>query len=264
MTSPSIQVRGARTHNLKGIDCRVPHGQLTVVTGPSGGGEVVARFRHHLRRGAAAVRRVDVDLRPAVSRSDGATRRSMRSTACSRRWRSRQKNSVRNARSTVGTVTETLDVLRLLFTHLGEVHCPNGHGPVDRSTPQQVAAALADGDAGEAFLLVVRVPRPQDQADRALHELVRLGFRRVLGEEGFKFASAANHIDHPLRLMFKAINSLLFCGTIEMWSRCAASEFTLEALDVHHIVTLMFSAIFTQLFAWKVKTRLHDTTLKRT
>ena len=90
------------------------------------------------------------------------------------------KNSVRNARSTVGTITEIHDVLRLLFAHLGEVHCPNGHGPARRWTPGEAADDLAAGAAGERFTLVARLARPKRGADEKLAELVRLGFARRL------------------------------------------------------------------------------------
>jgi excinuclease ABC subunit A len=94
------------------------------------------------------------------------------------------KNAVRNARSTVGTITEAYDVLRLLFTHLGEVGCPRGHGPAVSFSPEAAAAALAEGAVGDPFLLVVPLPRPKRGADEALAELVRQGFqRRLEGEE---------------------------------------------------------------------------------
>ena len=71
----AIEVVGARTHNLRNVSCRIPIGAITVVTGPVGLGKVVARLRHALRRGAAALRRVDVDVRPPVPRADGEARR---------------------------------------------------------------------------------------------------------------------------------------------------------------------------------------------
>ena len=86
--------------------------------------QVVARLRHHLRRGAAALRRVDVDLRAAVPRPDGAAAGRRRSHNVLPAVALEAKNAVRNARSTVGTITEAHDVLRLLFTHLGEVGLP--------------------------------------------------------------------------------------------------------------------------------------------
>src|SRR5260370_29741989 len=92
------------------------------------------------------------------------------------------RNAVRNARSTVGTITEIHDVLRLLFTHLGEVTCPRGHGPARAFAPEEAALDLAGGAAGDSFLLVARVPRPPRAADEALAELIRQGFSRRLAE----------------------------------------------------------------------------------
>jgi excinuclease ABC subunit A len=90
------------------------------------------------------------------------------------------RNSVRNARSTVGTITEIHDVLRLLFANLGEVSCPAGHGAARRFTAGEVAEELAAGVAGERFLLAARLPRPVEDADLALAELVAQGFARRL------------------------------------------------------------------------------------
>jgi excinuclease ABC subunit A len=94
------------------------------------------------------------------------------------------KNAVRNARSTVGTITEAMDVLRLLYTHLGEVGCPRGHGLVRTFTPEEAAEELITSIVGDPFLLVVRLPRPRKDSEDALAELIRQGFqRRLEGEE---------------------------------------------------------------------------------
>jgi hypothetical protein len=85
----------------------------------------------------------------------------------------------------VGTITEAHDVLRLLYTHLGEVSCPHGHGPARTFTPEQAAADLEAGAAGGRFTLLARVARPEGRADRAaaaLGELIRQGFSRRLDE----------------------------------------------------------------------------------
>ncbi|HUF77320.1 MAG TPA: excinuclease ABC subunit UvrA, partial [Thermoanaerobaculia bacterium] len=179
---PAIVVEGARTHNLKGVSCRIPHGAVTVVTGPSGAGKsslafdtVYAEGQRRFVESMSTYARQFLDKmeRPPVDDIRGI----LPAVAIEAR------NGVRNARSTVGTITEALDVLRLLFTHLGEVRCPHGHGPLRRYTPDQAAAALAGGAAGESFLLVVRLPRPKRGADQALAELVRQGFSRRLGRK---------------------------------------------------------------------------------
>lgn len=196
--SPAIEVRKARTHNLKGIDCRVPHGKVTVVTGPSGAGKSSLAFdtifaegqRRFVESMSTYARQFLNQMeRPPVEAVDNI----LPAVALA------ANNSIKNARSTVGTITETHDVLRLIYAHLGEVLCPNDHGAMRRYTAEQAAAALAAGEAGESFTLVARIPRPKQHADEALGELVRQGWaRRLVGEEvkrlepGARWAKAWN------------------------------------------------------------------------
>ncbi|MFL6196496.1 MAG: excinuclease ABC subunit UvrA [Thermoanaerobaculia bacterium] len=179
---PAIEVERARTHNLKGIDCRVPHQAVTVVTGPSGAGKSSLAFdtifaegqRRFVESMSTYARQfLDQMERPPVD----AIHNILPAVALE------AKNAVRNARSTVGTITETLDVMRLLFTHLGVVGCVNGHGPVRSYSPEDAAADLIAGAAGDSFTLVVRLPRPKKGADDALGELIRQGFQRRLDKD---------------------------------------------------------------------------------
>ncbi len=179
----AIEVFAARTHNLKGVDCRVPHGRVTVVTGPSGAGKSSLAFdtiyaegqRRFVESMSTYARQfLDQMERPPVDE----VRNVLPAVALE------AKNSIKNARSTVGTITEAYDVLRLLYTHLGEVVCPRGHGPVAGHVPEEVAAAASAGEAGERFTVVARVERPKRRADAALAELVRQGFLRRLGADG--------------------------------------------------------------------------------
>jgi excinuclease ABC subunit A len=176
---PAIEVERARTHNLKGINCRVPHQAVTVVTGPSGAGKSSLAFdtifaegqRRFVESMSTYARQfLDQMERPPVD----AIHNILPAVALE------AKNAVRNARSTVGTITETLDVMRLLFTHLGEVGCVNGHGPVRTYSPEDATAELIGGAVGDSFTLVVRLPRPKKGADDALGELIRQGFQRRL------------------------------------------------------------------------------------
>nr|MDP9121707.1 excinuclease ABC subunit A [Acidobacteriota bacterium] len=181
--TPAIRVERAWTHNLKGISCRVPHQAVTVVTGPSGAGKSSLAFdtifaegqRRFVESMSTYARQfLDQMERPPVDSISNI----LPAVALA------ANNAVRNARSTVGTITEIHDVLRLLFTHLGEVFCPHGHGPARTFAPEEAAAELAAGTVGDPFTLVVRVPRPRRSADAALAELIRQGFQRRLEAGG--------------------------------------------------------------------------------
>lgn len=169
---------GARTHNLKGVSCAIPHGRVTVVTGPSGAGKsslvfdtlfaegqrrFVESMSTYAQQFIQQLERPPVEalehLLPAVALQAG--------------------NPVRNARATVGTLTEAHDLLRLLYTYLGEVGCVRGCGPTRAFTVESAAEALAGGLAGSDFLLVAPLSRPRERADDKLQELVRQGYFRV-------------------------------------------------------------------------------------
>jgi excinuclease ABC subunit A len=201
--TPSIVVERARTHNLKGVNCRIPHHAVTVVTGPSGAGKsslafdtVFAEGQRRFVESMSTYARQFLDQmeRPPVDE----IRNILPAVALE------AKNAVRNARSTVGTITEAMDVLRLLYTHLGEVGCPRGHGLVRTFTPEEAAGELISGAVGDPFLLVVRVPRPRKGSEDALAELIRQGFQRRLdGEEIARMEPGATwppHLD-PLPLV---------------------------------------------------------------
>ncbi len=174
----SLLLTGARTHNLKGISCAIPHGRVTVVTGPSGAGKsslvfdtlfaegqrrFVESMSTYAQQFIQQLERPPLDslehLLPAVALQAG--------------------NPIRNARATVGTLTEAHDLLRLLFTYLGEVLCANGCGPTRAFTAESAAAALVGGLAGADFLLVAPLARPRERADDKLQELVRQGYFRL-------------------------------------------------------------------------------------
>ena len=117
-----IIIRGARTHNLKNIDCNIPHGQLTVVSGVSGSGKsslafdtvyaegqrrYVESLSAYARQFLERIEKPDVDLIDGLAPAIAI----------------KQKNSTRNPRSTVATATEIYDYMRLLWARCGTVHC---------------------------------------------------------------------------------------------------------------------------------------------
>jgi excinuclease ABC subunit A len=188
----ALEVVEARTHNLKGISCRIPHGRLTVVTGPSGAGKSSLAFdtvfAEAQRRFVESMSTYARQFLEQMERPPVADLRNVLPAVALE-----ARNSIRNARSTVGTITEIHDVLRLLFTHFGQVSCLRGHGPARRWTPSEAAQDLVAGAAGESFTLVARLARPKRAAKAKLAELVRQGFaRRWRGGEVERLAAGAN------------------------------------------------------------------------
>ena len=138
---PAIRIRGARQNNLKNLDLDLPTGELIVVTGVSGSGKSSLVFdtlyaegqRRYVETFSPYARQfLDRMDRPAVDRIDGVPP----AIAID------QTNPVRTSRSTVGTMTEINDYLKLLFARAGQLHCRNCGKPVRRDSPQQVADEL--------------------------------------------------------------------------------------------------------------------------
>jgi excinuclease ABC subunit A len=157
LETDAIIVRGARTHNLKNVDVTLPAGQLIVITGVSGSGKSSLAFdtvyaegqRRYVESLSAYARQfLERMEKPDVDRIDGICP----SIAI------RQKNSVRNPRSTVGTVTEIHDYMRLLYARVGRTYCRRCGQLVVRETAEVVAAQLLMLPAGTRLLLGFDLP----------------------------------------------------------------------------------------------------------
>jgi len=153
----AIVVRGARTHNLKNVDVTLPAGRLIVITGVSGSGKSSLAFdtvyaegqRRYVESLSAYARQfLERMEKPDVDRIEGICP----SIAI------RQKNSVRNPRSTVGTVTEIHDYMRLLFARVGRTFCRQCGQEVVRETAEVVATRLLDLPEGTRLLLGFDIP----------------------------------------------------------------------------------------------------------
>jgi excinuclease ABC subunit A len=154
--SPLV-VRGARTHNLKNIDVTLPSGKLVIITGVSGSGKSSLAFdtiyaegqRRYVESLSAYARQfLERMEKPDVDRIEGICP----AIAI------RQKNSVRNPRSTVGTTTEIHDYMRLLFARVGRTYCRQCGQEVIRETAEVVAKRLADLPLGTRLLLGFAMP----------------------------------------------------------------------------------------------------------
>src|SRR5476651_2374258 len=152
-----LVVRGARTHNLKNIDLSLPAGKLIIVTGVSGSGKSSLAFdtiyaegqRRYVESLSAYARQfLERMEKPDVDRIDGI------SPAIA----IRQKNSIRNPRSTVGTTTEIHDYMRLLFARVGRTFCRGCGREVIRETAEVVARRLGELPPGTRLLLGFDLP----------------------------------------------------------------------------------------------------------
>jgi excinuclease ABC subunit A len=152
-----LVIRGARTHNLKNIDLTLPVGKLIIVTGVSGSGKSSLAFdtiyaegqRRYVESLSAYARQfLERMEKPDVDRIDGI------SPAIA----IRQKNSIRNPRSTVGTTTEIHDYMRLLFARVGRTYCRNCGREVVRETAEVVARQLGELPEGTRLLIGFDLP----------------------------------------------------------------------------------------------------------
>lgn len=175
-----LVVRGAREHNLRGVDLDLPRDSLIVFTGLSGSGKSSLAFdtifaegqRRYVESLSAYARQFlgqmdkpDVDfiegLSPAVSID--------------------QKSTSRNPRSTVGTITEVYDYLRLLYARAGKAHCPTCGEPISKQTPQQIVDQVLAMEEGTRFQVLAPVVRGRKGEYVDLFEnLQQQGYARVV------------------------------------------------------------------------------------
>ena len=179
MPQEYIRVKGAREHNLKNIDVTIPRDKLVVITGVSGSGKsslafdtiyaegrrrYVESLSAYARQFLGRMEKPDVEyiegLSPAISID--------------------QKGVSHNPRSTVGTVTEVYDYLRLLFARVGHPHCPKCGRPVEKQTVQQIVdAILALPQDSRIMVLAPKVRRRKGEHKEVFEEARKAGFVRV-------------------------------------------------------------------------------------
>jgi len=172
-------IKGAREHNLKNIDVKIPRNSLTVITGLSGSGKsslafdtiyaegqrrYVESLSSYARQFLGLMEKPDVDfiegLSPAISIE--------------------QKGPSKNPRSTVGTVTEIYDYLRLLFARIGVPHCIKCNQPITQQTVEQIVDSVLTFDEGlRLMVLAPLVSGKKGEHKEIIDEAVREGFVRL-------------------------------------------------------------------------------------
>src|SRR6266568_2738315 len=179
MGTDRLVIHGAREHNLKNVTLDLPRGSLIVFTGISGSGKsslafdtiyaegqrrYVESLSSYARQFLGQMEKPDVDfiegLSPAISID--------------------QKSTSRNPRSTVGTITEIYDYLRVLYARIGHPHCPNCGRPIGRQTPDQIVDQVLSLPEGTRFQVLAPVVRGRKgEYEKLLGDLARKGFARA-------------------------------------------------------------------------------------
>ncbi len=179
MEATKIVIRGAREHNLKNISLELPRNQLIVFTGISGSGKsslafdtiyaegqrkYVESLSSYARQFLGQMEKPDVDsiegLSPAISID--------------------QKGVMHNPRSTVGTITEVHDYLRLLYARTGKAHCPSCGKPIEKQTSSQIIEMIEMLPAGSRFMILAPVVRSRKgEYNQLLEDVRKKGFVRA-------------------------------------------------------------------------------------
>ncbi len=179
MESQNIVVRGAKEHNLRDVSLELPRNKLIVFTGVSGSGKsslafdtlyaegqrrYVESLSNYARQFLGQLPKPDVEfiggLSPAIS--------------------IQQKTAGRNPRSTVGTITEVADYLRVLYARVGQGHCPNCGRPITAQTREQIIARIMALPEGTRFLVLAPVVRGQKGAFQDFFaDMVKRGYVRA-------------------------------------------------------------------------------------
>ncbi len=176
----AIIVRGARQHNLKGVDVTIPHHSLTVVTGPSGSGKSSLAFDTLYAEGQRRyVETFSPYTRQFLERMDKPRADAIEGIPPA--VAIEQANNVRTARSTVGTMTEIADYLKMLFPRLARLVCPKCGDEIRPRGAHEIAGALVREHGGREATISFEVPFPKGTAlPEALSFIRAQGYQRVL------------------------------------------------------------------------------------
>src|SRR5262245_19978189 len=238
MYESDIVIRGAREHNLRGVSLRLPKNQLIVMTGVSGSGKsslafdtlyaegqrrYVESLSSYARQFLGQMPKPDVDsitgLAPSIS--------------------IQQKTSGRNPRSTVGTITEIYDYLRVLFARIGKGHCPQCDRPITAQTRDQILESLLQLPEGTRFLVLAPVVQRQKGEYRDLFDdLLKQGYLRARVDGRVVALSENLQLDRQMRHSIEVVVDRLQAGTTGRTRLAEAVEAALRLGNGSLIVAL--------------------------
>jgi len=237
MASTDIVIRGAREHNLQNVTLRLPRNQLICMTGVSGSGKsslafdtlyaegqrrYVESLSSYARQFLGQMPKPDVDgvsgLAPSIS--------------------IQQKTSGRNPRSTVGTITEIYDYLRVLFARVGQGHCPRCSQPITAQSQEQIVAGIAGLTEGTRFQILAPVVQQQKGEYRDLFEdLLKQGFLRARVDGTVVSLGDNLQLDKQMRHTIDVVVDRLVAGKVSRSRLSEAVESALKLSDGTLIVS---------------------------
>ena len=238
MADTEIVIRGAREHNLRGVDLRLPKNKLICMTGVSGSGKsslafdtlyaegqrrYVESLSSYARQFLGQMQKPDVDSITGLSPSISI----------------QQKTSGRNPRSTVGTITEIFDYLRVLFARVGQGHCVQCRRPITAQSPEQIIDSIARLEPGTRFLLLAPMIQRQKGEYRDLFDdLLKRGFVRARVDGRIVQLSADLRLDKQMKHTIDVVVDRLEAGKSSRSRLAEAVESALKLADGKVVVSV--------------------------
>lgn len=239
MPTDYIKIRGARVHNLKNISLDIPRNKIVVITGLSGSGKSSLAFdtiyaegqRRYVESLSAYARQFLEQMdKPDVDSIEGL------SPAIS----IEQKTTSRNPRSTVGTVTEIYDYLRLLFARIGHPHCPECGKEIAPQTTQQIVDQILENDHGTRIqILAPMVEDRKGEHGDLLRRLRRDGFTRIKVDGDIRLLDEDISLDKNRKHSISVVVDRLVIKSDIMRRLTDSIELTLNLSDGQAIVEIM-------------------------